>query len=62
MGIRRMVGLGIALVIIAELAFFVLDIDVPVQGVGPVLGVLFSSQANIDFYKKEVLRKSGWWY
>lgn len=53
---------GIALVIIAELAFLMLDIDVPAQGVGPVLGVLFSSQANIDFYKKEVLGKSGWWY
>jgi hypothetical protein len=53
---------GSALVIIVEMAFVVLDIDVPAQALGLGLSSLFSTQANIDFYKKEVLRKSGWWY
>jgi hypothetical protein len=60
-GLVLFVG-GNAIIFVVALACAVLEIDVSPQAFGAGLGAVFGSQANMDFYKKEVLGKSGWWY
>ena len=60
-GLLLFVG-GNALVLVVAVGCELLDFDVPARALGAGLGAVFGSQANMDYYKKEVLGKSGWWY
>jgi len=53
---------GNAIIIGIAFVCALLEIDVSAQALGAGLGAVFGSQANMDFYKKEVLGKSGWWF
>jgi hypothetical protein len=53
---------GNAIIFVVAVICALLKVDVPPQALGAGLSALFGSQANMDFYKKEVLGKSGWWY
>lgn len=60
-GLLLFVG-GNAIIFVVAVICGLLEVDVPPQALGAGLGAVFGSQANMDFYKKEVLGKSGWWY